>query len=199
MNFDGAIFLDVGAHVGQTLAEVTRYKYQFRTIYAFEPMPVQSSHLHMAYRGFPNVQVLDYGLGDSTRAATLYGANDQCESSIYADKRDVTRAMQTECAIVDASNWFRRNLTPDDTVIMKINAEGSEIPILNSLIDSGEIEKVANVMIDFDIRKVSGLEHCEQALIQRFADIEFTRYSISEVVMRGYTHQDRIANWLGTL
>lgn len=35
------IFLDVGAHDGQTLAEVLKPEYRFDRVYAFEPMPAQ--------------------------------------------------------------------------------------------------------------------------------------------------------------
>ena len=199
MSFDGAVFLDVGGHVGQTLDEVTRPKYQFRTIYCFEPMPIQFTHLVRAYRTYENVQVFDYGLGDSTRMATIYGANEHCESSIYAEKNDVSTLMQTNCTIVEASNWFERNITEDDTVIMKINAEGSEIPIMNNLIDSGLIHRIHNVMLDFDIRKVNGMQHCEHDLIARMASVGFNRYSLCDDVMRGATHQSRIGNWLSTI
>ena len=197
--FDGAVFLDVGCHVGQTLDEVTRPKYQFRTIYAFEPMAIQFQHIMRAYRAYENVQVFDYGLGDSTRTATLYGANEHCESSIYADKNDVSTIMQTSCAIVEASNWFERNITEDDTVIMKINAEGSEIPIMNNLIDSGLIHRIHNVMLDFDCRKVPSIAHCEGDLIDRMALVGFDRYSLCDDVMRGATHQSRIGNWLSSI
>ena len=197
--FDGAVFLDVGAHVGQTLEEVTRPKYAFRTIYSFEPMPIQFNHLVRAFRSYDNVQLCDYGLGDSTRTTTLYGANEHCESSIYADKTDVASIMQTECVIVDASNWFSRNLTSDDTVIMKINTEGSEIPIMYSLIESKEIFKIHNVMLDFDCRRVPSMAHHETLLLERLAEIGFTRFSLCDNVMRGATHQKRIENWLSTI
>ena len=197
--FQGAIFLDVGCHTGQTLDAVTKYKYDFRTIYGFEPMPRQCAHLLRAYRTFPNVQVFDYGLGDHTGITTLYGSNERFESSIYAEKSDVATIDQTACTIVEASNWFQRNLTEDDVVIMKINAEGSEIPIMNNLIDSGQVWKIYNVMLDFDIRRVVGMEHTEQELLQRLSDIGFTRFSLCDHVMKGFTHQDRIENWLSTI
>lgn len=200
MKFEGAVFLDVGCHTGQTLYEVTRPHYGFRHIYAFEPMPVQFAHLLRAYRsGFDNVQLCDYGLGDSTRTATLYGANEHLESSIYADKNDVAAVMQTECCIVDASNWFKRHISEHDVVIMKINAEGSEIPIMNNLIDSGEVHKIHNVMLDFDCRKIPSMAHCEADLMARMQEVGFTRFSLCDDVMRGATHQERIANWLSTI
>lgn len=197
--FDGAIFVDVGGHTGQTLDEVTRPKYAFRTIFCLEPMPRQFTHLLRAYRSFDNVQVLDYGLGDSTRTATIYGSNERFESSIFADKNDVATIDQTECVIVDATNWFSRNTTEDDTIIVKLNCEGSEVPILDNLIDSGMIHRIHNVMVDWDARKIPSIAHREQDLLVKMADVGFDRYSLCDNVMRGLTHQDRIGNWLSTL
>ena len=197
--FEGAIFLDVGAHNGQTLHEITRPKYEFRTIFSFEPMVREFQHILRAYRSFDNVQVFDYGLGDHTGITNLYGPNEHCESSIYPQKSDVAEYHVYPCTIVEASNWFERNTTEDDTIIMKINAEGSEIPIMNNLIDSGFVHRIDNVMLDFDIRKVPGMEHCEQDLLARFQDCGFTKYSLCDDVMKGATHQSRIGNWLAGL
>jgi hypothetical protein len=143
--------------------------------------------------------LFDYGLGDSTRQATLYGANEHCESSIYADKTDVAEIMQTDCTIVDASNWFQRNLTTDDVVIMKINTEGSEIPIMYNLIESGEVFKIHNVMLDFDCRRIPSMMHHEQLLLSKMHEVGFLNFSLCENVMRGATHQKRIENWLSTI
>ena len=121
------------------------------------------------------------------------------EASIFAAKNDVNPIDTMPCAIVEASNWFFRNITEDDTVIMKLNCEGSEIPIMNNLIDSGEIWKLHNVMLDFDIRKVPGMEHCEVDLMTKMAEIGFARYSLCDSVMIGKTHQNRIGNWLSTI
>ena len=164
-------------------------------------MPPQFQYLVRTYghQAFPNVQLFDYGLGDHTGMTTIYGSNERFESSIYAEKSDVATIDQTTCTIVEASNWFARNLTADDTIIMKLNCEGSEIPIMNNLIDSGAIWLLHNVMIDFDIRRVVGMEHTERELLDRMASIGFDRYSLCDNVMRGLTHQSRIGNWLSTL
>lgn len=190
------IFLDVGAHEGQTLEEVTKPSYSFDRIIAFEPMPAQYAHLVARFGAMSAVELLNYGLADATSARPIYGTNDQMEASIYAAKNDVDATVVTWCQILEASEFFRRHITGDDTVIVKLNCEGAEVPILNNLIDTGEIHKIANVMVDFDIRKVVGREVEEEALLARFREVEFTRFVLCEDVMVGPTHQDRIANWL---
>ena len=122
-----------------------------------------------------------------------------CEASMFGDKNDVSTLEQTRCTIVEASNWFERHLDEEDTVIMKINAEGAEVHILNNLIDSGQIWRIHNVMIDWDCRKVPSIAHCEHDILARFREIGFDRYSLCDDVMRGATHQSRIGNWLSTI
>jgi FkbM family methyltransferase len=190
------IFLDVGAHEGQTLDEVTKPGYRFNRVYAFEPMPAQYGQLVDRFGGDPRVTLCKFGLADRTGTLSLYGDNTAMEASLHPTKRDVDASVVTECRFVRASEFFAENVAAGDIVVVKLNCEGAEIVILGDLIDSGEIWKLANVMIDFDIRKVAGFEHQEHELLDRFAGIGFDRYSLCDDVMVGATHQDRIANWL---
>jgi hypothetical protein len=105
----------------------------------------------------------------------------------------------TECSFVRVSDFFRAELEPDDLAVMKLNCERSETIILNDLLDSGEIEKIANVMIDFDVRKIPDRAGEERALLERFREAGFTRYSKAEDVMHGLTHQARIRDWIFSL
>ena len=54
-------------------------------------------------------------------------------------------------------------------------------------------------MLDFDIRRVPGMEHTEGQLMGRMAEIGFDRFSLCDNVMVGNTHQRRIRNWLSTI
>lgn len=197
--FNNTIFLDIGTHDGQTLEEVVKPLYEFKVIYSFEPMPKQYQHAFGIYSQYKYVKLFNYGLSDKTATMNLYGSNNNMGASIYATKRDVEPEIVTPCIFVEASKFFRDNLSVDDSVIMKLNCEGSEIPILNNLIDSGEIWKIANVMIDFDIRKVEGMGHEELLLMERFNTIGFDRYVLCDTVMVGSTHQARINNWLTSI
>ena len=98
-----------------------------------------------------------------------------------------------------ASEFFAEVIGEDDLVIMKLNCEGSECDIMNDLIDGNQIFKLDNVMIDFDVRKFPRLAQEEPALKKRLEEIGFDHFSLAEKVMRGRTHQNRIANWLRSL
>lgn len=192
------VFLDVGAHDGQTLDEVIDPCYGFDTIYAFEPMPRQFFNLRRRFGPSPVVVVLGYGLADQTGPAMLYGDNKHMEASIYPTKSDVDESVVTDCHFVEASK-FVAMFDNDDVVIMKLNCEGSEALILDNLIDSGEIWKLAAIMVDFDVRKIPDQAHREAEVVARLNAIGFDRYALTEEVLIGETHRERIAHWLNGL
>lgn len=190
------VSLDVGAHDGQTLEEVTKPHYPFDRIYAFEPMPREFGHLVDRFGDVDHVTLCPYGLAGKTGTLAVYGTNDEMEASLYAAKTDVDETVVTECEFVAAGEWFHLHVTVEDTVIVKLNCEGAEVDILDDLIDSEAIGMVDHVMIDFDIRKVEGEDRQEARVLSRLRQIGFDRYATAKQVMVGKTHQDRIANWL---
>lgn len=113
-------------------------------------------------------------------------------------KKDRGLIDQTEvCKFRRASDWTRENLRSEDSVYLKLNCEGAECDILDDLLDSGEFEKIAFVMVDFDVRKIASLKHREADLRARLAAFPAPRVTFSKDVMRGETHVARIRNWLG--
>jgi FkbM family methyltransferase len=187
-------FIDVGAHEGQTLEEVIKPQYGFDQIIAFEPMPRQFEILNARFGGLPRVTLLNCGLSDHEGSMPIYGTNEHMEASIFKTKRDLVKPeSSTECYFREASPFID---SLDGTIIMKLNCEGAEVVILKNLVERGAIWRIANVMIDFDIRKIPGQEHREREVLESLRTIGFDRYSLCENVMHGATHQDRIANWL---
>ncbi len=191
------IFVDIGANEGQSLEEAIKGRWGFDRFVAFEPMPTAFKAL--AIRFAEDVECYNFGLLDRSGQSDVYGTNELLEASVWSAKSDVDADVVTSCRFVAASEFFSQFIPADETVIVKMNCEGAEPLILDDLIDSGEIWKVTNVMIDFDIRRVVGEEHREHDVLGRLVEIGFNRFSLCENVMVGRTHQDRIANWLSTL
>lgn len=187
-------FIDVGGHEGQTLEEVTKPRWSFDRIHCLEPMPAQFALLRERFACHA-VTIHPFGLAAKTGPRSLYGSNDIMEASIYSAKDDVDATVETDCFFVAASQ-FVNTWCPTGDLVVKLNCEGAEIEILDDLIDTGAIWRCVNVMVDFDIRKVPGQEHHEQRILARLRDIGFDRISLCDDVMRGATHQARIANWL---
>jgi hypothetical protein len=107
--------------------------------------------------------------------------------------------------MVEASEFFREHISADDRNIMKFNCEGAETPILNNLIDTGEIWKISDAMIDFHGRVIPEIAHDEAVLIDRLRSIGFDRwmgpdeaYAYVNSAYSG-THCEAVAHWLSLI
>jgi FkbM family methyltransferase len=190
------IFLDVGAHNGQTLKQVIKSIYNFDKIFCFEPMPEQFKHLQEIAKNFNNVSVYNFGLSNKNGIFTIYGDNTDQGASIFP-RKDINGAhIKTDCQLIKASDFFHNNISDKDIVFMKLNCEGSEVDILEDLAETKEIFKIRNVMIDFDIRKIDNNQYREQNILKKFQEINFTNYSLCEEIMLGSKHGLRINHWL---
>ena len=194
------IFLDVGSHSGQSLKEFIRKCYRFDVIHCFEPMPGEYRRLTQKYKtSYGNKKVIyhNYGLLDRNCTLDMYGTNVDKGSSIFPNKqRMVGRELVTRCEFKRASDFFAENIHEDDLVIVKINVEGSECIIMNDLLDTGECNKIDDVMIDFDIRKVPDKLNDEKLLLERMKREGFTNFSLCDEVMIGSNNQKRLRHWL---
>jgi len=192
------IFLDIGAHNGHTVDAVAGM--DFDQIFSFEPMPEQFAELERRFGHLPNVTLLPFGLSDVTGKRSLYGSNANLEASVYPPGDTVDESIVTRCHFVSASEWFEANLTDDDEVFAKINCEGSEVDILNDLVESGEIWKIHAVTICFDVQNIPGQEHREWETRQAMEEIGFNvgRWHLFGAA-KGPTHKDRILDWMATV
>lgn len=187
------VFLDVGAHEGQTLEEVLEPEYGFDEVHAFEPMPAQHARLVALYGAFPAVYLYRLGLAGETGIRYLYGTNADMEASIYPTKNDVDATCTTSCMFLRASD-FLATIPGGWDLTVKLNCEGAEVDILDDLITTEAIWRIDRMLVDFDVRKIPGMEHRETEVRKRLADIGYDRYRDS--FPPGATHQDRIRNWL---
>ena len=186
------IFLDVGAHTGETLHAVRDPKYAFDRIYCFEPASACWPTLEAAVDG--RVTVCRFGLWNRTCDRALYDPG-SAGASLFADKFKQQRPAET-AHFVSATEWFREHLRGDDDIYLKLNCEGAEADIVEDLLESGELARVRSVMIDPDVRKVPSQAHRERELRERLATSALANYVLEEEVMIGATHRERIQNWL---
>jgi FkbM family methyltransferase len=68
------IFLDVGAHFGETATAVLESKYQFDRVCCFEPSKECIPTLTQLRRLNERLELYFFGLSGTTRNATLYGS-----------------------------------------------------------------------------------------------------------------------------
>jgi len=116
-------------------------------------------------------------------------------ASMFSDKNDLESNFNEPIRIVNASEWITNNTSLDeDTIYLKLNCEGAECDIIEDLIRSGVYDRIAHIMIDFDVRKIPSQSHRQNEILKLLYGKN--NYHVCESVMIGATHQDKIRNWL---
>jgi FkbM family methyltransferase len=184
------VFLDVGAHTGQTLAAAKRW--DFDRIVCFEP--VQEHQKVLEKLADRRTQIVPYGLWDRDETAELYDPGSQ-GASLW--KRPGRPETHISCTFVSAAEWLRDNAYSGDTVWMKLNVEGAELDIVTDLLDSGTIECISFLQVMWDARKIPALAN-QLALVRARVEARYQppRVVSSATFELSATHTARIDSWL---
>lgn len=202
------IFLDVGAHQGQSLEAALEY--DFDKIYCFEPVidNYQSLLNGIIYSDRGNgrqatsfkddrVVICPFGLWSVNEQLNIHSPHTMA-ASVFSDHQD-NEGGSILCNFVNASEWFSQNIAIHDQVIMKLNCEGAECTIIENLMRTHELRKVMNFMIDFDAYKIQSQKHVPRILLQQLLVQHYYNFVLCDNVMIGHTHFDRICNWLNVV
>lgn len=184
------LFLDIGAHIGETLTVAQDPRWAFDRIFCFEPAPQCWEHLESI--ADDRTEILRFGLWNADTCRTLHDPG-LIGASIFANKADSSDTIDVE--LRDAAKWFHANISVDDEVVMKVNCEGAECDVLDHLLESGELAKVDELVVHFDVRKVPGLE--ERELLTRAGlAAQAVPYHAAEDVFFGRNVTEKTRNWL---
>ena len=166
------IFLDVGAHDGETLDVALDPKWGFDRIDSFEPASTRLETLRKFRH--KRLAIHDFGLSSQTKNTTLYGAG-LLGGSIYSEKNylDAKATSYVEdIKLQSASEWLIKNTSASDEIFLKLNCEGSEADILENLIVGKLIFRVKSIYVDFDIRKVPGQAHRQKEIEDKLRSLQ---------------------------
>jgi FkbM family methyltransferase len=152
------VLLDVGAHFGQTTEIALNPIWGFDEIHAFEPS--SNSFKKLSQIKSKRLKCHQFGLYSKDANLPLIGSG-EVGASIYDKKIHSIESQKVEAInLISVTKWLSENIDFSKTeVYLKLNCEGSEADILQSLIDSEMINNFASMYIDFDIRKIPGHEH----------------------------------------
>jgi len=192
------IFLDIGAHKGQTLKTSLEKKYNFDKLYVFEPVKENYDFIKENYVD-DRLVVNGFGLFDKTCEQLIYCAGSQ-GGSIFEEKPQPEKKLypnNISCQFVRASDWFKDNLSINDYIVAVMNCEGAEIDILNDLLSSGEYDKIDHIMIDFDVRKIESKKHLEKEMITKLNRLGKSNFILNYEIRKGGP-KERIKYWLET-
>ena len=186
------IFIDVGGHVGETLDEVLSAAYRFDIVHCLEPQRRCCDIIARKFTGAIDsgrLMLHKYGLADFNGESNLYGgASSNIGASMFADKQDIDGDEVEKCRFIRASDFFAAHISDGDWVVVKLNCEGGELPILRDLIESSAVHLATNIRIDFDIRKIPRLRCEEENILSQLRNCGFADYVLVD-------EQERVKIW----
>tara|TARA_B110000003_G_C16651784_1_gene534513 strand:- start:3345 stop:4142 length:798 start_codon:yes stop_codon:yes gene_type:complete len=190
------VFLDIGAHTGETLDEVLKDKYAFDRVICFEPSRTCINALYEYAKKDSRVEIQQIGLSNIDGIETLYNPG-ELNGSIYSEERNSDHEQET-ITLADAHTWYLANIDISDFVVIKTNCEGSEVNIVDSFLRGETFKYFYSLLITFDIRDYPSLAHQEVEIRKRLKASEYQNFCFSDNMMIGPTHEKRLENWLTT-
>lgn len=191
------VFVDVGAHYGESLGPAIDPQFGFDRIVCFEPAPECLEFL-LCFED-PRVEVYAFGLWSQTVDKVLFGSGG-VGASIFSDKETTQHSYgKRVCHFVRASDWFRDNLCESDVVYLKLNCEGCECDLLEDLISTNEIRKVKYLLVAFDVRKIPSQRHREfeiRQILKNQKQLLFLDYDDRDLRNFVWFHDRKIHLWL---
>lgn len=149
--------MDLGGYQGQWASDLySRYRCR---IWVFEPVRRFAEAIGERFEQNEDIEVFRFGLGAVSKSEKIYirGAG----SSTYRK-----RAEAEEIRIVDAKQWFDENGI-QSVALMKINIEGGEYDLLDRLIQTGLVESIENIQVqfhNFTVDATRRMEHIQKDL-----------------------------------
>lgn len=133
------IVLDVGGFEGQWASDIfSRY---LCTLHVFEPVPYFAESIRRRFANNPNIYIHEAALGNR---------NDRLSISIDGDASStlLTGEGAISVALWNCSEFIRKNGW-SQIALVKMNIEGGEYELLEHLIETGLIEKIRHIQIQF--------------------------------------------------
>jgi FkbM family methyltransferase len=165
------VCIDIGGHRGQTSLPALRSGL-FQRLHVFEPVPeladVISRRLSVLGKTTTDWTVHAKALGAGDGEALLYMPGTQ-SGTTYGNRWDEEPESITvpKC---DAGRWFKEHLPEEARIFLKINCEGGEVEILDSLAKSNQLKRITLLMVDFDVRRLFGRPDERERLLKLLQD-----------------------------
>jgi FkbM family methyltransferase len=189
------VFVDVGAHTGETLSAVQSPRFAFDRIHCLEPASACWPLLDRAAARDERVRIHRVGLWSETCRRPLFDPGSG-GASLFSEKRGGDPELEETIELVRATEWFQEHVPVDARTYVKLNCEGAECDIVDDLLASGALSRLDSVMIDFDVAKIPSLRHREDETRSRIAEAGLLNCVFAPDVMIGSTHALRIDSWL---
>lgn len=192
------VFIDVGAHGGSTAHGVLEeLDLPFDRVISVEPDPSMVAHLearfveHIARGAY---LVAPVAIADRNGSMTLFGSNAGGGASLIPAKVPRGERSGVEIPVVDWPTFLRRYALDDAELYVKINCEGAEVMIVQSIVEQGG-GQIRSLAIDYDIVKApfGGWKKWRSVRSLKRAGIP---YLLTESVFVKGARRSGLDNWL---
>lgn len=147
------VFLDCGGHKGQSVKKAIEIYGSDIDIFSFEPSPL----LWPFFNELPTT-LIKKAVSDKYETVPFYLGRYSLGSTLFKNKK--TGAINYEEPImvetVDLSSWIKENIPLESYIILKLNVEGAEIPVLRKMIDDGTLARVKELYCNFHYNRFIG-------------------------------------------
>jgi len=145
------IFVEIGAHFGQSCEIARNPKYSFKEFWLFEPAPEPLLKL-TAIRD-SRYTIFPFGLGSEDKEALLYQSGSK-GASVFREKFSSDIEIQNIKIQIRRASTVLSPILLKYRVFLKINCGGSEIEILDDLLNYGLLNSSHTILVDFDICRI---------------------------------------------
>lgn len=130
------IFIDCGGHCGCSIKKFIREHNGFEC-FTFEANPRLAEH----YVDLPTT-LIQKAVWSSEGMTRFYigGHWGQESSSLFEKKYNVDKNDYVDVELIDLGKWIIDNFDKDDYIVLKLDVEGAEYEILNSMLEDGSID-----------------------------------------------------------
>lgn len=135
-----SLVLDVGGYQGQWASDL--YARRPCRILVFEPVTQYAEQIRNRFRHNPDIEVFDVALGGTTRSEIIriLGAS----SSTHKARKSGEQTMR----VVDVKDWLDQHGI-ENVDLIKINSEGGEFELLERMIETSLVPRVADIQVQF--------------------------------------------------
>jgi len=154
----GDIVIDCGANIGDVARSLA---VTGATVHAFEPDPLAFEELRGLTGCYPTLNVYQQAVSDREGTVRLFRGraflsdplNQTVSSSVVGEKSNIDEANSIQVTQVDLLDFIRSNGRL--IKLLKLDVEGSEVPILEALFESPVIEMVERIFVEMHDRSCS--------------------------------------------
>jgi FkbM family methyltransferase len=189
------VFLDVGAHQGQSAEVALGNLFRFDRVISYEPDPACAQVIRTKFPSQVDagrLVVVEGALGGRAETRVLHGSNDGGGASMLDA---AAGSVSVACRVYDVAETLEELSREPVAIFMKLNCEGAEVEILDRICDTPAAAFVKGIMADFDIVKYPGGYFEKQRVLAKCKAAGLP-VLLSEEVMVGRSHAERLRNWL---